>query len=138
MAAWLRAETVRARALRRAATPAERALWRLLRGRRLEGAKFRRQQPLGPFFADFACFDPRLVVEADGAPHLLHPERDVERDRYLAAAGFVVLRLPNDLILDTPDLALSLIRRALHDARTLSPNPVRAARLPSGEGSLGG
>jgi very-short-patch-repair endonuclease len=55
-----------ARALRIVMTDAERRLWSLLRDRRLEGYKFRRQRPIGPFIADFACITHRLVVEADG------------------------------------------------------------------------
>jgi very-short-patch-repair endonuclease len=57
-----REATFRARQLRAAATPAERHLWQQLRGRRLDGAKFRRQQPLGPYIADFFCEDAALVV----------------------------------------------------------------------------
>jgi hypothetical protein len=48
---------VRARTLRRASTDAERALWYRLRDRRLAGHKFRRQHPIGPYFADFACVE---------------------------------------------------------------------------------
>jgi very-short-patch-repair endonuclease len=55
--------TYRARALRRAETPAEQVLWRWLRGRKLEGAKFRRQHPLGPFVVDFFSEEARLVIE---------------------------------------------------------------------------
>lgn len=76
-------------------------------------AKFRRQHPLGPFIVDFFCKDARLVVEADGAPHFPRPWRDRRRDAWLAAAGFVVLRLPNRLILHHPDRALDRIRRLL-------------------------
>jgi very-short-patch-repair endonuclease len=54
------------RRLRRNATDAEKALWRLLRDRALGGAKFRRQCPIGRYVADFACLGSRLVVEADG------------------------------------------------------------------------
>ncbi|HEV8028853.1 MAG TPA: endonuclease domain-containing protein [Stellaceae bacterium] len=50
-------------------TDAERRLWSLLRGRRLSDYKFRRQRPLGPFIADFACIEHRLVIEADGGQH---------------------------------------------------------------------
>jgi len=117
VAGWLRPETFRARALRRAATPAERALWSALRGRRLAGAKFRRQQPLGPFIVDLVCFDARLVVEADGAPHFPKPARDVARDALLRLAGFDVLRLPNRVILEQPHLALARIRSAIKRAR---------------------
>ena len=102
-------------------TPAERALWRLLRGRGLAGAKFRRQQPLGPFTVDFFCHAARLVVEADGAPHFPAPPRDQARDAWLRAAGLTVLRLPNSEILYRPARALERIRSLLV---ALPPSPL--------------
>jgi very-short-patch-repair endonuclease len=59
----------KARAMRKEPTPAERALWRMLRGGQLGGIKFRRQAPIGPYIADFACHAPRIVVECDGGQH---------------------------------------------------------------------
>ena len=82
-----------ARALRRNAPETERLLWTLLRDRRLEGLKFRRQVPLGPYVLDFVCLQHRLVIEADGPFH--DPERDAARDAWLASRGFRVLRFPN-------------------------------------------
>ncbi len=67
MGRLLRQETLRARELRRCATRAERVLWGRLRGRRLDGIKFRRQVPLGPYFADFLSEEVQLVIKADGA-----------------------------------------------------------------------
>src|SRR5262245_52972251 len=103
MARQLRAETHRARALRRSATPAEHALWDLLRNRRRHGAKFRRQQPIGPYVADFVCKAARLSIEADGAPHFPTRPRDLARDRWLMSVGFTILRFENRKILDEPD-----------------------------------
>ena len=60
---------VRARALRRQQTEAEALLWRHLRSRQVLGLKFRRQHPIGPYFADFACIDIGLVIELDGGQH---------------------------------------------------------------------
>ena len=108
-----------ARALRRRSTPAEQMLWQMLRGRQVMHAKFRRQHPIGPFVVDFFCKQSRLVIEADGAPHFPRPSRDRRRDAWFAAAGLVVLRLPNHLILCHPDRVLDEIRRLL------------AAQLPS-------
>ena len=109
----LRPRTFTARALRRRSTPAERMLWQMLRGRQVMHAKFRRQHPIGPFIVDFFCKQARLVVEADGAPHFPKPLRDRRRDAWFAAAGFVVLRLPNHLILHHPDRVLDQIHRLL-------------------------
>jgi very-short-patch-repair endonuclease len=88
-------------------------LWQMLRGRQVMHAKFRRQHPIGPFIVDFFCKQARLVVEADGAPHFPKPMRDRRRDAWFAAAGLVVLRLPNHIILHHPDRVLDQIHRLL-------------------------
>jgi very-short-patch-repair endonuclease len=75
----------------------ERALWTLLRDRRLDGLKFRRQVPIGPYVLDFVCLARRLVVEADGPFH--DPAHDTLRDQWLATQGFHVLRFTNKAIL---------------------------------------
>jgi very-short-patch-repair endonuclease len=98
-----------AKRLRHAPTFNERVLWKLLRNRRLEELKFRRQVPLGRYVADFACFSHRLIVEADGPLH--DTLRDAERDAWLAAEGFSVLRVPNSRVTLYPDLVLDDIRR---------------------------
>lgn len=95
MPEWTPRNTARARALRREATPAERALWVFL-ARSQTGAKFSRQMPVGPWFADFLCRELRLVVELDGFSHDAAPERDVRRDAWMAERGFTVLRFTND------------------------------------------
>ena len=95
MPEWKPRNTARARALRREATPAERALWVFL-SRSQTGAKFSRQMPVGPWFADFLCRELSLVVELDGFSHDVAPERDVRRDAWMAAHGFTVLRFAND------------------------------------------
>ena len=58
-----------ARALRKNSTEAERCLWNRLRGRRLDGVKFRRQQVLGPYVVDFLCLEPKVLIEVDGGQH---------------------------------------------------------------------
>ena len=87
----------RARALRKDDTEAERRLWEELRGRRLNGFKFMRQLAIGPYFADFACRERRLVVEVDGATH--GTEREVRHDerrmRFLEEQGWAVVRVGN-------------------------------------------
>ena len=69
-------------------TKVEWRLWSRLRSRQL-GARFRRQHPIGPYFADFACISERLVVEVDGETHL--EAYDLHRDAWLGAAGWRVL-----------------------------------------------
>ena len=91
-------ETRRARTLRRNQTAAESQLWRALRGRGLGGFKFVRQEPVGPYFADFACREQRLIVEIDGATHSADVElrRDLRRAGFLRAQGYRVVRVTNE------------------------------------------
>lgn len=118
----------RARALRSNMTDAERALWQLLRGRNLEGARFRRQVPIGPYVADFASFEPRLVIECDGGQH--GTERDASRDAYLKAQGFDVVRLWNHEVLQQPEGAWAAISAKLEALRAAPDGRSRQERAP--------
>jgi BirA family biotin operon repressor/biotin-[acetyl-CoA-carboxylase] ligase len=84
-----------ARTLRRAMTDSERKLWYGLRAEQL-GVKFRRQHPLGNYIADFACLDPKVIVELDGSQHAEQAEYDDRRDRFFREQGFQVLRFPTN------------------------------------------
>lgn len=86
----------RARALRDQSTEVERKLWSILRGRRLGGRKFRRQVHIEGHFADFACFEARLVVELDGSQHADRTEQDAARTRAIEALGWRVIRFWNN------------------------------------------
>jgi very-short-patch-repair endonuclease len=88
----------RARALRKGDTEAERRLWETLRSRRLGGFKFVRQLSVGPYIADFACRDRKLIVEVDGATHGTEEEveHDGRRSAYLRGQGYHILRFWND------------------------------------------
>jgi very-short-patch-repair endonuclease len=86
------AQTQRARALRNNSTKHERKLWGILSRVR---PKFTRQLPIGPYFADFACRQARLVVELDGSQHA-ESARDRKRDGFLEAEGWVILRVWNN------------------------------------------
>ena len=88
--------------MRHESTEAERKLWFLLRGRRLGGAKFRRQVPIGAYIADFVCFENKLVVEADGGQHAEN-DRDVIRDQWFLREGYTVVRYSNRDILANPE-----------------------------------
>ena len=93
-----------AREMRRSATDAEIAMWRLLRNRRL-AFKFRRQVPFQNYILDFVCFEKRLVIEIDGSQHADSP-RDQARDRQLAAEGFEVARYWNNDVLQQSSAVL--------------------------------
>lgn len=94
MPEWKPRNTERAKSLRRQATPAERALWEHISSSQL-GAKFSRQMPVGPFFADFLCRKLKLVIELDGHSHDVAPQRDTARDAWMADQGYTVLRFTN-------------------------------------------
>ena len=101
-----------ARDLRQRATASETLLWEALRGRKL-GAKFRRQQPIGPFVVDFYCSEHRLVIEVDGAVHASQQEYDEERQDLLEQCGYRVLRLAADEVEQELSGSLERIRTAL-------------------------
>jgi very-short-patch-repair endonuclease len=119
----------KAQRLRRQLTDAERKLWSALRNRQLDGAKFRRQQPIGPFIADFVCQERRLIVEADGGQHA-ESTADDRRTAFRESKGYRVLRFWNNDILSNLDGVAEVIAAALstpHPARALreSPSPSR-------------
>src|SRR5689334_16407817 len=86
----------RARQLRRDSTAPEQLLWSVLRRRTLGGAKFRRQEPIGPYVADFCCREKKLVIEWDGESHEGRQKQDAARTRYSHAAGYREMRFVND------------------------------------------
>jgi very-short-patch-repair endonuclease len=108
-------ETNRARALRRDASAAERKLWRVLRGRSLNGHKFVRQERVGPYYADLACREARLVVEVDGATHSTEEEiaGDQARTAFMERQGYRVLRFTNGEVYDQIDRVCEAILFAL-------------------------
>ena len=115
-----------AKQLRRQMTESEIKLWRHLRARRLNGEKFRRQQPIGPYVVDFVNFDARLIVEADGGQHN-DSAHDTRRDEWLRGQGFTVMRFWNNEIMNNLDGVLAVIMAA-----TTAPTPLPSP-LPQGE-----
>ena len=116
----------RAKVLRREMTPQERILWRHVRDRRLESAKFRRQMWLAGFVADFACPEARLVVEADGSQHADRTGYDAARAAAFTRLGWRTLRFWNNEIDTDLDGVLTAIRAALMD-----PHSRRETQVPS-------
>ena len=100
-----------AKTLRRRMTNAEVILWSRLRRNAIEGRRFRRQHPIGPYIADFVCLPVRLVIEVDGATHGSDDEmrRDKRREAYLHRRRFRVLRFWNREIYDNLDGVLASI-----------------------------
>jgi very-short-patch-repair endonuclease len=109
---------VRARQLRSESTDAETLLWWRLRNRQLEGWKFRRQHPIGPYFADFACVELGLVVELDGGQHVEALPFDMRREQVMRQQGFRTLRFWNHEVIEETDAVMERIRQV---AETLTP-----------------
>jgi very-short-patch-repair endonuclease len=107
-----------ARSLRKSQTDAENRIWYHLRSRRFLGLRFRRQHPIGQYFADFVCIELGLVIELDGGQHNSSEGRwkDQVRSDVLAAHGFQVLRFwDNEVFANTPGVLQAIDR----EARTL-------------------
>ena len=98
------------RTLRNKPTEAEQFLWKRLRLKQIEGFKFRRQQPIDNYIADFVCFESRLIIEVDGGQHAAEKEADIKRDAYLKYNGFKVLRFWNNEVFQNIDGVLEVIR----------------------------
>ena len=102
----------RARDLRTQPTDAERTLWRYLRSEQLSGWKFRRQHPIPPYIADFACIQAKLIIEVDGGQHA-DSAYDSVRDEHLRRHGWRVLRFWNNDVLGNPEGVAATILAAI-------------------------
>jgi very-short-patch-repair endonuclease len=122
----------RARTLRRDATEAEKKLLQHLRQPPFKAHHFRRQATVGPYFADFAGHQERIVIEVDGGQHAGSASDEV-RTRYLEANGYRVLRFWNNDVLGNVSGVLSTIDAAVNADRPPDPSPPRASRAEGGE-----
>ena len=102
----------RARTLRRKMTPSETKLWAALRDRRYVQLKFRRQQTIGPFIADFCCWEKKVVLELDGDSHAGKEEYDGNRQKWLENAGWNVLRFWDSEVYENIDGVMQAIFNA--------------------------
>ena len=116
-----------AQKLRNSSTDTEKYLWKYLRGRQLEGFKFRRQHPIGKYIVDFINLERKIIIEFDGGQHLEN-KKDKLRDRWLKEQGYEVLRFWDNEVLTNIEGVLELIREKLS-----SPSPCPLP--PRGEGS---
>jgi adenine-specific DNA-methyltransferase len=112
--------TSRSRGLRENATDAERKLWSVLRGRQLNGFKFRKQVEIDAYVVDFLCPEKRLIIEVDGGQHT--PERDARRTAFLESQGFTLIRFWNNDVLQNLDGVWTRIEEALDST---PPHPTR-------------
>jgi very-short-patch-repair endonuclease len=128
----------RARELRREMTPAEAILWKHLRGRRFADFKFRRQHPVGPYFADKACRECKVIVELDGETHLVSEHQDKWRTEYLQQQGWMVMRFWNTEVYDELESVLEAIyhacvKRSPRASSPLTPDPSPPSTVERGE-----
>lgn len=113
----------RAQTLRETRTDAEGLFWHYLRDKQLDGYKFRRQQPIGPYIVDFACMPHKLLIELDGGQHAERHTYDQKRDAFLREKGYKILRFWNNEVFENCFGVLENIYDALHHH-----HPVREGR----------
>jgi len=103
------------RALRQQQTESEKAFWEVVRGSRLDGLKFRRQHPIGPFIADFYCHQYKLVIELDGSVHdeVEQQDYDQNRDSWMREYGLTILRFTNQDVFENMDFVKQQIRQLI-------------------------
>lgn len=118
-----------AQKLRREATKEERILWKSLKQGQLEDWHFRRQHPVEPYIADFACLKAKLIIELDGSQHAEN-EHDRQRDEYLREKGWKVLRFWNNSVTENLQNVLETILNELRESAS-RPHP---SPPPPGEG----
>lgn len=136
--AWGRGRISASRQLRAAASEAEQKLWRQLRLKKINGLRFRRQFPLGPYFADFVCLPARLIVEVDGSQHGLDEQvsRDARRTDWLMRNNFRVIRFSASAVMADVESVVEGIEMALQ--QPLPRRDVRVAAIPSPPPAGGG
>jgi very-short-patch-repair endonuclease len=123
-----------AREFRKEPTKGEKILWKALRGRKLDGIKFRRQQPIGYFVVDFYNSPYRLVVEVDGPIHLLQKDADQARQELLEELGLVVLRIDSELVEKNLAKVLELIRGRIRMISQLNSRKISSPFVGEGQG----
>jgi very-short-patch-repair endonuclease len=102
--------------LRKNSTSAEVALWEILKSKRLDGRKFRRQYSIGNYIADFCCPSEKLIIELEGDPHGEYHQiqKNENRDIYLESLRFVVLRFENIFVFQEPEYLKNEIMAAIN------------------------
>ena len=106
-----------AKKLRNKCTETEKYLWSYLRGRQIEGFKFRRQQPIGKYIVDFVNFEKSIIIEVDGGQHL-NNIKDELRDNWLKEQKYEILRFWDNEVFNNIEGVLNVIREKL-----LTPSP---------------
>ena len=124
--------TQRSRELRNNPTDAERRLWRAISNRQINGVRFNRQVPIGPFICDLVARTPKLIVEVDGGQHAIEANADAHRTRFLEDRGYRVIRFWNNDVLENIEGVVDAILQAL--SNNPSPSTLRASSPPAPAG----
>jgi very-short-patch-repair endonuclease len=123
----------RARQLRKNLTDAECKLWKYLRRKQIDGHRFRRQVPIGPYYVDFLCLERRLIIEVDGGQHADRRVEDARRTAWLESQDFRVLRYWNNEVLQNFEGVVEAILLAL---RPRLRTPLPGLPPQGGEGKI--
>jgi very-short-patch-repair endonuclease len=113
--------TNRAKELRQRETEAEQIIWSWLRTKKLNGVKFRRQEPVGIYIVDFVSFEKKLIIEIDGGQHNIEENKanDEVRTQWLESQGFRVIRFWNNEVHSNLDGIITRIKETI----SCSPSP---------------
>ena len=114
---------IRSQKLRRKSSVAEKAMWSLLRNRRLNRYKFRRQHVIYPYIVDFICLHKKLIIELDGEHHKYQMRYDSQRTSYLNQKGYKVLRFWNQTLFNRDEEIITAILTAMETESFSSPHP---------------
>jgi adenine-specific DNA-methyltransferase len=123
-----------AREFRKTPTKDEKILWEALRGKKLDGIKFRRQQPVGYFVVDFYNSVYRLVVEVDGPIHESQKEVDRARQEILEELGLVVLRVKSEIVEKNLPMVLNTIRTTVQGVHQNNKQIILSPFMGEGKG----
>jgi very-short-patch-repair endonuclease len=104
-------------------TLTELKIWSALRGKQIEASRFRRQHPIGPYIADFACVENKVVIELDGGQHQEQVSYDERRTAFMQAQGWRVLRFWNNDVLSNLEGVLARVVDALGAPPPSQPSP---------------
>ena len=127
-----------ARKLRLGMTEAEQTLWSRINKRQLDGFRFRNQHPIGRYIADFYCHELKLIIEIDGGIHNERKEYDENRDFFLEAGGYTILRFTNNQVTSEINSVLEIIRTKAREISISSPPPGDLGGCLPPPGDLGG
>ena len=126
------------RRLRHKSTPEEWALWQTLKGKQIEGLKWRRQFSTGAYILDFYCPSAKICIEVDGIQHQTeeHQAHDRRKDAYLAKEGIRVIRVPNNAVWHDSDMIIDAILDVLGQQIKDSQSSPKLGEVPEGRMGL--